>query len=189
MKTQVTGQAGFSMVELLVALLMLGIVSTAAFNFYTQQHESMVQQVDVSDTQQGLRATMDEITRKIHLAGYRVFGGNAVMTLNDNTWLALRYHDGTAVRTQLFFPYINTATGRTDLMTMLDGESMQVFAEGIDSMRFTPGSTGTGIQWITVELVAKTARPGFQTASTFGETGSGAYLYRRLSSVVGLRNR
>jgi hypothetical protein len=37
--------------------------------------------------------------------------------------------------------------------------------------------------------VGKSARPGFETASTYGTSDSSRYLYRRLSSVVNLRNR
>ena len=189
MKNHLSRQAGFTLVELLIAMVLLGVVSTAAFSFYSGQHQQLVQQVDVSDTQQGIRSVMDELTRKIRLAGYRVYGGNAIMTLNGGTWLALQYHDGDSVRTQLFFPLANAYTGRTDLMTQLNGEAMQVYAEGIDSVRFTPGGTGTGVQWVNVELVAKSDNPGFQTASEYGSTDTSRYLYRRLSSVVNLRNR
>jgi type II secretory pathway pseudopilin PulG len=182
-------RAGFTVVELLIAAIAMGIVMTAAFRFYTGQHQQAVQQFAVSDTQQNLRSVMEELTRKIRLAGYRVFGGNAIITLAGNTWLAVKYHDGTAVRTQLFFPYANATTGRTDLMSQIDGGAMQVFAEGIDSVKFTPGGTGPGTQWLTVDLVAKTARPGFQVASTGGYSDTTKYLYRRLSSVVDFRNR
>ncbi len=189
MSKRLRKQSGFSIVELMIGLTVLGVVATAAFRFYTGQHAQMVQQTDVSDTQQGLRSVMDEITRKIRVAGYRVFGGNAVMTLNNNTWLALRYHDGTSIRTQLFFTVQNAITGRTDLMSQMDGEGMQVFAEGIDSVRFTPGGTGVGTEWVTVDLVAKTSRRGFQSASSYSDTSSSRFLYRKLSSVVDIRNR
>lgn len=182
-------RAGFTMVEMLVAAVAMGIVMTAAFKFYTGQHAQAVQQFDVSDTQQNLRSVMEELTRKIRLAGYRVFGGNAILTLSNNTWLAVKYHDGTAVRTQLFFPFANASTGRTDLMTQMDGQPMQVFAEGIDSVKFTPGGTGVGTEWLTVDLVAKTAKPGFRVGSGAGYSDSTKYLYRRLSSVVDFRNR
>jgi prepilin-type N-terminal cleavage/methylation domain-containing protein len=59
MNTRITNQAGFSMVELLIAMLILGMVCTATFNFYTREHQQLMQQTDVSDTQQGLRSTME----------------------------------------------------------------------------------------------------------------------------------
>ena len=189
MNTTVHNERGFSLVELLIAMFILGVVSTAAFNFYSGQHQQVVQQFDVTDTQQGLRSTMEEITRKVRLAGYRVYGQNALVTLNSNTWLALQYHDGDSVRTQLFFTYQNPVSKRTDLMMQMDAGPMQVFAEGIDSARFTPGGKGAGTEWVTIDLVAKSARPGFQTASAYGKDDTTRYLYRRLSSVVALRNR
>jgi len=164
----------------------MAAISAAALQFYQSQHGQFIRQTDVADTQQSLRATMDELTRKIRLAGYRVYGQTAIMTLSDDTWLALRYHDGDSVRTELFFLLHNSYTGRTDLMTQMNGQAMQVFAEGIDSVLFTPGGTGGGIEWITIRLVAKSANEGFQRA---GASTSGQHLYRRLTSTVNLRNR
>jgi hypothetical protein len=158
----------------------------AALKFYKNTHGQYLQQADVSDTQQNLRAVMDELTRQIRTAGYRVFGADAVEVMGNGDWLLLRYHDGTKVRTKIFYPYQNPVTGRTDLMMMLDGEGASTFAEGIDSVRFTAGGTGVGTDWITVDLLAKTAREGFQSDKT---SGSADHLYRRLSSRVNLRNR
>jgi hypothetical protein len=173
----------------MIGAVIFAAASSAALKFYQGQHGQLIQQTDVSDTQQNLRATMDELTRQIRRAGFRVYGTKAVVTLNNNTWLAVQYHNGDSVIAQLFFPYINSRTGRTDLMTQVGKNPMQVFAEGIDSVRFIPGGTGGGIEWITVDLVAKTASEGFQAASTDGYTKSNKYLYRRLSSVIQLRNR
>jgi hypothetical protein len=158
----------------------------AALKFYKNSHGQYLQQADVTDTQQNLRAVMDELTRQIRTAGYRVFGANAVEVLGNSDWLMLRYHDGTKVRTKLFYPLDNAVTGRRDLMMLLDGEGASTFAEGIDSVRFTAGGTGGGTDWITVDLVAKTAREGFQSDQ---HPGSSEYLYRRLTSRVNLRNR
>lgn len=177
---------GISIIEILLAGFVMAVVSISALQFYQSQHGQFIRQSDVADTQQSLRATMDELTRKIRLAGYRVYGQTAIMTLSDDTWLALRYHDGDSVRTELFFLLQNSLTGRTDLMTQMNGQAMQVFAEGIDSVLFTPGGTGGGTEWITIRLVAKSANEGFQTA---GASKSGQHLYRRLTSTINLRNR
>jgi len=131
---------------------------------------------------------MDELTRQIRQAGYGAYGQKAYQTLNNNTWLLIRYKDATGVRTKLFFPYYNTLTQQTDLYAQMDGQAAEVFAEGIDSIRFTPGGFGTGTNWITVDLVARTLHEGFQTASADADGGS-KHLYRRLSSVVRMRNR
>jgi hypothetical protein len=180
-------QAGMGIVELLLAAFITGLVSIAAFNFYKSQHAQYTQQTDVSDMQQNLRVVMDELTRQIRQAGYRAYGERAFQTLNGGTWLLIRFHDGAALRTKLFFPYYNTVTGQTDLYAQMDGQSAQVFAEGIDSVRFTPGGLGTGDNWLTVDLVARTLHKGFQSANLSG--AGNKYLYRRLSSVVKMRNR
>jgi hypothetical protein len=181
-------QAGVGIVELLLAAFMTGLVSIAAFNFYKSQHSQFTQQTDVADMQQNLRAVMDELTRQIRQAGYGAYGQRAFQTLNNNTWLLIRYSDGTALRTKLFFPYYNTVTGQTDLYAQMDGEAAAVFAEGIDSVRFTPGGLGTGDNWITVDLMARTLHQGFQTVDVASRS-TDKHLYRRLTSVVKMRNR
>ena len=182
-------QCGVTLIEMLIATFILSSVSFAALKFYKNSHGQYLQQADLTDTQQNLRAVMDELTRQIRTAGYRVFGAAAVEVMGNSDWLLLRYHDGTGVRTKIFYPYQNPVSGRTDLMMMLNGAGATTFAEGIDSVRFTAGGTGAGTDWITVELVARTAREGFQSDQTSGTTDSHGYLYRRLSSRVNLRNR
>lgn len=181
-----TSQAGVGVVELLIAAFVTGLVSMAAFEFYKSQHSQFTQQADVSEMQQNLRTVMDELTRQIRRAGYRAYGSDAVQILGANDWLLVNYHDGTSVRTQLFYLYDNAVTGQRDLMTMLNGEGVQTFAEGIDSVRFTGGGTGAGIEWVTIDLVAKSRGDGFKSATTGGPD---KHLYRRLSSTVKLRNR
>jgi len=181
-------QAGVGIVELLIAAFVTGLVSIAALDFYKSQHGQFTQQTDVSDMQQNMRAVMDELTRQIRQAGFRAYGQEAFRILNSGTWLLIRFHDGTALRTKLFFPFYNTVTGQTDLYAQMDGQAAEVFAEGIDSVRYTAGGLGTGDNWITVELVARTLHAGFQSTDA-ASLSTDKHLYRRLSSVVKMRNR
>jgi type II secretory pathway pseudopilin PulG len=180
---------GFTMISLLVSAVLSGFVSLAAMNFYQQQHSQLIQQTDASDTQQSIRATMNELTRDLRMAGYRAFGANAVEVSGGGTRILIRYHDGTAVRAKAFYLQANSYTGRTDLMVAVDKDLPATYAEGIDSVLFTAGGTGPGIQWITVSLVAKSAKAGFQSAQSYAVSKRDDHLYRRLTSKVTLRNR
>jgi type II secretory pathway pseudopilin PulG len=177
-------QAGMSIVEILIAAFILGVLSTAALNFYQNQHSQYMQQTDASDVQQNIRVVMQELTRQIRLAGYGAFGMEACQIPAAGDSLLVRYADAGVVHEQRYYVRRDT-TGR-NLMTQLDAGLPQVFAENIDSVRFTGGGAGAGIQWITVEIVAKSDREGFYTSSA---SATDKHLYRRLSSTVRLRNR
>ncbi|UCD64438.1 MAG: prepilin-type N-terminal cleavage/methylation domain-containing protein [Candidatus Zixiibacteriota bacterium] len=63
---------GFSLIELLIAVLITGIVAAAAFHFYVQMNQQVVTQQEISDMQQLSRATLQEMGKTLRMAGYMV---------------------------------------------------------------------------------------------------------------------
>ncbi len=61
---------GASLLEALIALILAGIVTTAVFNVYINQHKSWTIQEEIIDMQQNARAAIDELTRQIRMAGH-----------------------------------------------------------------------------------------------------------------------
>jgi type II secretory pathway pseudopilin PulG len=61
---------GATLLEALVALFLAGIVTTAIFNVYINQHKSWSIQEEIIDVQQNARAAIDELTRQIRMAGH-----------------------------------------------------------------------------------------------------------------------
>lgn len=176
---------GLTMVELLIAGVAMGLVSIAALSVYRSQHSQYLQQNEVVDMQQNLRAVMDEVTGQVRQAGYLAEGLIPAQVVGTNKdMLIVRYHDGDSIRAQIFFLLPDT-TGQSNLMTQLNGEPAQLFAEGIDSVKFTTGGAGGGVGWVKVDLVAKSASVGFKDNAS---STSKPHLYRRLSSTIKLRN-
>jgi prepilin-type N-terminal cleavage/methylation domain-containing protein len=68
-------EKGVTLIELLVALVMTGIITSAGFGIYLTQHEGWIIQEQVSNMQQNARASMHELETKIRLAGYGLPGG------------------------------------------------------------------------------------------------------------------
>jgi hypothetical protein len=64
--------AGFTVVELLVAVFLAGIVTSAAMALYITQHKQLLVQDEISDMQAGIRAATSELATKIRMAGYKV---------------------------------------------------------------------------------------------------------------------
>ena len=65
-----TTEKGFTLVELLVAMALLGIAMTAIYSSYFSQQRAYVVQTQVAAMQQNLRTAMHLMTSDIRMAGY-----------------------------------------------------------------------------------------------------------------------
>jgi type IV pilus assembly protein PilW len=63
-------RSGFSLVELLVAMAITGVVMAAVFQIYTTQQDSYVLQEQVAEMQQNGRTAKYVMTREIRMVGY-----------------------------------------------------------------------------------------------------------------------
>ena len=61
---------GFTLIEILVALALTGIVMGAIYSAYHSQQKTYIIQESVAEMQQNLRAAMYLMTREIRMAGY-----------------------------------------------------------------------------------------------------------------------
>lgn len=77
-------EKGFTLVELLIALLISGFVVSAAYGIYLTQHEGWIIQEQVSNMQQNIRAAMHELETRIRMAGYRLPGGIEPIYASDS---------------------------------------------------------------------------------------------------------
>ena len=77
--------AGVTLMETLIALALTGIVSLAIFKTYVTQHQHYIAQDDITTVQQNARACIDEMTRQIRMAGFKLPTGlNALRATNSN---------------------------------------------------------------------------------------------------------
>jgi type IV pilus assembly protein PilW len=65
-------EAGFTLIEVMTAMVILGIAMTAAYATFQFQHASFTVQNRVAEAQQNLRATLEIMTRDIRMAGYGI---------------------------------------------------------------------------------------------------------------------
>jgi Tfp pilus assembly protein PilE len=80
---KVKSHRGISLLELVLALLMMGVVTTAIFQLYITQHKNYVTQTEITNTQQNTRASIAELERQIRMAGYRLPEGMAAIHANN----------------------------------------------------------------------------------------------------------
>jgi hypothetical protein len=67
--------AAFTVVELLIALLLAAIITSASLALYITQQKQLIVQSDISDMQGSLRAAASELGTKIRMAGYKLPDG------------------------------------------------------------------------------------------------------------------
>jgi type IV pilus assembly protein PilW len=65
-----SNKKGLTLVELLVAMAISGIVAGAIYTAFQSQQKSYLVQDQVAEMQQNLRAAMDIMVREIRMAGY-----------------------------------------------------------------------------------------------------------------------
>lgn len=63
---------GFTVIELLIALFITGIIAAAGLQFYIQMHNSALTQEEISDMQQSSRASLEEISHSLRMAGFKI---------------------------------------------------------------------------------------------------------------------
>jgi len=64
------GIKGVSLIEVMIALVLTGIIATAVLRLYSTQHKNYMVQDDVTGIQSAARASIDELTRQVRMAGY-----------------------------------------------------------------------------------------------------------------------
>lgn len=68
-------QRGMTLVELLVALVITTIITSAGYGIYLTQHENWIIQEQITNMQQNARVAVQELESKIRMAGYGLRGG------------------------------------------------------------------------------------------------------------------
>ena len=181
-------QQGFTLVELIVAMALAGIVMGAIYSTYKSQQDSYTTQTHVVEMQQNLRAALYMIGRDIRMAGYNPAGipdlagftqslldgdGNEA---TDSTRMAFTIDDDTsgAINTddsdeQIAYR-LSGSTLEKYTYDAVDGWDWRTVAENIDALDFVY-LDGSGssldpataenlplIRSVQISLVAKTAQ-------------------------------
>jgi type II secretory pathway pseudopilin PulG len=101
---------GTTLIELLIALVITGVVTLAIMKTYVTHHENYIVQDDVTNMQQSARACIDELTRQIRMAGHHLpLGLPAIEASNTNPdTITITYH-GNDCETYLSAPMPSTS--------------------------------------------------------------------------------
>ena len=74
---------GTTLLEVLIALAITGIVTMSILKLYVTQHENYLTQDDITNVQQNARAAIDEISRQIRMAGHQLPAGVVALSASN----------------------------------------------------------------------------------------------------------
>jgi type IV pilus assembly protein PilW len=131
-------QAGFTLIEIMIAAALLGIVLAAVTGLFISTNEVHTVQNKVVDIQQGIRGSLDVLGRDIRMAGLNPTGdaANAGFAAANATNLHILYDfdsDGTCERDRHY--QFDAAQRRLEIQSN-GGGGFFGLAENIDSMTF-----------------------------------------------------
>jgi len=181
---------GISLLEVLIAMLMTGILAAAAFQFYAKMHNSTLTQAEISDMQQSSRSSLDQICRTLKMAGYKLDDTLPAYEINGES-LYVFASISKPVDTILFFLQ-NCTQGELQmanapdanlwprkLMIQENNDTARVFADNIRAIRFRP----VGDNSVLVSLTTQTMRPDVELANN-----NGGYHFFTAADRIKLRN-
>ena len=143
-------QKGISFLELMIALAIMGIVTMTIFRLFVTQHNNYIAQDDVSIIQQNARASIDELSRHIRMAGHRLPLGLApISSSNTNPdTITITY------RTDDCETYLSATMGSPS-SEMECGSSVSCFRDGQWIFILEPDSGGG--EWFQIAEVKESA--------------------------------
>ena len=128
------GRRGFTLVEMLIAMVIAGIMGMALVAFLRVQHQTMVRQNSGVLATQNARAAMDMLARELRNAGYSPRGALSaarvqVMEVDSVSWTADMNADGDT---------LDASAGLWD-------ERVAYYAAGTNLMRASGGAAGVAV--------------------------------------------
>lgn len=124
-------QKGITLIEILIAVVITGAVTAAIFKLYITQHKNYIVQDDITIIQQNVRASIDELSREIRMAGYDLpIGIEAIRSSNtDPDTITLVYHTSdceTYISAPMPNPSAELKCG-SDLSCFYDGQWVYIY--------------------------------------------------------------
>jgi len=191
MSRSLNTERGFSLIELLSAIAISGIVLAAITATFISQSRSYDAQAQINGMQQGARAAMDMITREARMAGYNtnvaaVFDG-ITYNVNEIRIQANLNGDTNTDDTNEDITYEYDTVNK--LIERTTGGNTEILVENIDEFTFSylnetggAATTSDDIRQIQITITAKTRKPDP------GYAINGGYRTFTLTSLITPRN-
>ncbi|MGH8014854.1 MAG: PilW family protein [Candidatus Zixiibacteriota bacterium] len=155
-------QLGFTILEVLIAALITGIIVASAFSFYTKMHGQSETQFNVSEMQQLCRSSLQDIRKTLLQAGFKLSGHPPYEITGDT--LAVYYNITLPVDTIKYYLVELTAAeyAKTDippatqlykLVKKVNSGDPAIFADYIKDINFNQIDSANIIVTINVQAM------------------------------------
>lgn len=193
-------QKGFTLVEIMVALVMSGIVLVAVYSTYTVQNIAATRQQQMADLQAEVRFAIYNMVQEIRMAGYDpTESASSAITAADDKSISFSMdlnRDGDTADTNETITYNYDSTNKK-ITRSTSGGTAQPFAQNIaafellytlagspQTQELKPATTALGdIRAITVSIVAESP----VTDDSFTETDNDTK-YQSAAQIAGIAN-
>jgi type IV pilus assembly protein PilW len=173
MKTRsILNKNGVSLIELLVALVICGIVMAGAYRFFITQNKVYTVHDQAIEAQQNVRLAMEILLRDLRMAGYDDDSINSTITItnpiigpfrDDSITISYEYYDKTTSQYQIHTVAYRRETNPSRLIRQLTinevAGSPDVLLENVDDFKLTYGininGDGEVNRWVPAEKVEK----------------------------------
>jgi type IV pilus assembly protein PilW len=191
MRRSLNTEHGFSLIELITAIGISGIVLAAITATFISQSRSYDAQEQINGMQQAARAAMDIITREVRMAGYNTNGGLTFDgIIYDTTQIRVQANlDGDADTGDADEDIIYAYDTVDDVITRETGGNIDTLVEDIDVFTFqyldesgTATTTSANIRQLQITITSRTAK------SDPNYTSNGGYRTFTLTSLITPRN-
>jgi len=186
-----TEEKGFTLVELLVAVFVAGIVMAGVYSAYSSQQRAYTSQEQMAELQQNLRSALYFMAKEIRMAGcnpkgsaddagFQAIGANSVtFSMDIRGQAATSPYDGDTGDPNESVVYSLTdwnGDGINDLMRSTPSTGNAPVAENIDAIDFVyldvdenVTADRLAVRSVQITLVARTGRrdPGFTDTTTY----------------------
>ena len=182
---------GFTIVELLIAIAIMGFIIAAMFSFSIAQRKYFSVQEEISEMTQNTRAAMDMIAGELSMAGYNPSGAAAFSGIPYSASQLQIYADlnGDGDRADSNENIIYTYDTGSKRILRNTGGGNQPFSEDIQSFIFeylndqgNPTTVTANIRQIRLTITGRTSKPDHLYATNSG------YRTFTLTSLITPRN-
>ncbi len=105
----IKNNSGFTLIEVLIAILISGILISGAFGFYSTMQSQTTIQMEMSNIQNITRASLDDISSTLRQAGYKLNGHDPYLINGDTLMVFFNIYN--SVDTVTYFIAGQSGTG------------------------------------------------------------------------------